>query len=417
MEYDVVIIGAGLAGLCCARRLNQAGLNFLILDSADGVGGRIRTDDVEGFRLDRGFQVFSTAYPEAKMVLDYKALELHSFEPGALVRYGGVFHQLTDPWRRPLRGFRSVISPIGTLADKLRVARLRSRVLRGSVADQFATPETTTLKALQQDGFTDSMIERFFRPFLGGIFLDPELQASSRMFNFVFRMFSSGDATLPAEGMEAIPRQIALGLPPESIRLNARVAGLQNRSVSLESGESIQARAVVVATESPVSAELLGESISPGSQGVTCLYFATDRPPINQPILVLNGEGHGPVNNLCVPSLLVPCAPEGRHLVSATVLGIPAQDDATLEREVREHLASWFGTEVNSWQILRTYRIPHALPRQRPPALSTPERPVRLQDGLYVCGDHRDNASINGAMVSGRRAAESILEEFDQKPT
>ncbi|MFN3166460.1 MAG: protoporphyrinogen/coproporphyrinogen oxidase [Phycisphaeraceae bacterium] len=412
MDDDVVIVGAGLAGLCCARRLSQAGLRSLLLDAADAVGGRVRTDDVEGFRLDRGFQVFSTAYPEAQQVLDDQALDLHRFEPGALVRYGGALHPLTDPWRRPLRGLRSVFSPIGTFADKLRVARLRSRVLRGSVADQFVGPETTTLEALQQDGFTDSMIERFFRPFLGGIFLDPELNASSRMFNFVFRMFSSGHAALPAQGMQAIPRQIALGLRPGSIRLNTRVIGLQNGSVRVESGESIRARAVVVATESPIAAELLGEAVSPGSQGVTCLYFATDRPPIDRPILVLNGEGHGPVNNLCVPSLLVPCAPEGRHLVSATVLGIPAQDDATLERGVREQLAGWFGAEVNRWQHLRTYRIPHALPRQAPPALSTPERPVRWRDGLYVCGDHRDNASINGAMVSGRRAAEALLADL-----
>ncbi|MEM9345877.1 MAG: NAD(P)/FAD-dependent oxidoreductase [Planctomycetota bacterium] len=412
MEYDVVIVGAGLAGLCCARRLQESGRRFLVLDAADAVGGRIRTDGVDGYRLDRGFQVFSTAYPEAQKILDYKPLDLHSFEPGALVRYGGAFHQLTDPWRRPLRGICSVFSPVGTLADKLRVARLRSRVLRGSTEDQFKIPETTTIEALQQDGFTDSMIERFFRPFLGGIFLDPGLQASSRMFNFVFRMFSSGDATLPAEGMEAIPQQIASRLPSGTVRLNTRVAGFESGSVRLESGETIRAQAIVVATESPVAAELLGEPVSPGSQGVTCLYFAADRPPIDEPVLVLNGEGTGPVNNLCVPSLLVPCAPDGRHLVSATVLGIPGADDAALESEVREQLASWYGPEVGGWRHLRTYRIPHALPRQAPPALAEPERPVRLKDGVYVCGDHRDNASINGAMVSGRRAAEALLDDL-----
>lgn len=412
MIHDVLIVGAGLAGLCCARRVHQAGLRFLVLEAADAVGGRIRTDVHDGFLLDRGFQVFLTAYPEAQQVLDYQALDLRGFEPGALVRQGGAFHRLTDPWRRPLRGFRSLFSPIGSVLDKARVARLRSRALKRSITNLFAEPETMTLEALRQAGFTGSMIERFFRPFLGGIFLDKELRTSSRMFHFVFRMFSSGDACLPAGGMEAIPRQIASGLPSDSLRLNARVVKLQEGSACLESGEVIQARAIVVATESPAAAKLLGAPLSPGAQGVTCMYFATDHPPIDEPILVLNGEGRGPVNNLCVPSLMAPYAPKGRHLISATVLGVPMQDDSALQAEVREHLTSWFGTVVNSWQHLRTYHIPYALPRQVPPALSPPERPVRCRPDLYVCGDHRDNASIQGAMVSGRRAAESLLEDL-----
>lgn len=412
MEYDVVIIGAGLAGLCCARHLNDAGTDFLIVDAADAVGGRVRTDEVQGFLLDRGFQVFSAAYPEAQRMLDDEALDLRRFEPGAIVRYADAFHALTDPWRRPIQGLRSVFSPIGTLGDKLRIARLRSRVMKGSLADQFAVPETTTLEALRQDGFTDSIIERFFRPFLGGIFLDPDLQASSRMFHFVFRMFSKGYATLPAQGMQAIPRQLASKLPAERIRLNTRVTALENGSIDLASGESIRARAVVVATESPVAEQLLDQPVSPGSQGVTCLYFAAEEAPVNEPVLVLNGEGRGPINNLCVPSLLMPCAPDGQHLVSVTVLGIPDQDDAALEHEVRQQLEDWFGNAAQHWRHLHTYRIPHALPRQNPPALSPPERPTQLDHGVYVCGDHRDNASIQGAMVSGRRAAEAVLADL-----
>lgn len=161
------------------------------------------------------------------------------------MRQGGAFHRLTDPWRRPLRGIRSLFSPIGSLLDKVRVARLRSRVLKDSLEGLVAEPETTTLEALQRAGFSASMIERFFRPFLGGIFLDKDLQTSSRMFNFVFRMFSSGQACLPSAGMEAIPRQIASGLPPDSIRLNARVVRVQEGSTSLESGELIRARTVM----------------------------------------------------------------------------------------------------------------------------------------------------------------------------
>lgn len=413
MVHDVLVVGAGLAGLCCARRAHQAGLRPLVLETSDGVGGRVRTDRVEGFRLDRGFQVFLTAYPEAKRTLDYQALDLRSFQPGALVRQGGAFHRLTDPWRRPLQGFRSLFTPVGSLLDKARVGRLRSRVLRGSLEDCFNEPESTTLQALQGAGFSPSMIDRFFRPFLGGIFLEPDLQTSSRMFRFVFRMFSSGDTCLPAEGMEAIPRQLAAGLPADGVRLGARAVRVEAGSVHLDSGEVLRTRAVVVAVEGAAAADLMGGNLSAAAHGVTCLYFATDRPPVEEPILVLDGEGKGPVNNLCVPSLVSPAyAPQGQHLVSATVLGIPTQDEARLEADVRDHLAGWYGPAVRRWRHLRTYRIPYALPRQAPPALSVPERPVRWQPGVYVCGDHRDNASIQGAMVSGRRAAEAVLEDL-----
>jgi len=307
---------------------------------------------------------------------------------------------------------RSLFSPIGSFADKLRVARLRSRSLKGTLEERFRDPETTTLQSLQDFGFSSSMIERFFRPFLGGIFLDPELDTSSRMFHFVFRMFSLGSACLPAEGMEAIPRQLAAVLPPDSIRLGARVVAVQSGSVKLETGEEITARAVVVATEGTGAAQLLGDTIPSSGQGVTCLYFAAQRAPIEQPILVLNGEGRGPINNFCVPTIAAPSyGPPGESLVSVTVLGIPT-DENRLRAEVLEQLEDWFGSSVKDWRHLRTYRIPHALPRQASPALAIPERPVRWQPGIFVCGDHRDNASIQGAMVSGRRAAEVVLEDL-----
>ena len=408
MTYDAVIVGGGLAGLCCARHLHRAGLRPLILEAADAVGGRVRTDVVDGFRIDRGFQVFLTSYPEARRELDYAALRLRPFRPGALVRFAGAFHRLTDPWRRPLAALGSLFAPVGTLADKLRVGRLRSRVLAGAVEDRFRDPETTTLQALRDAGFSDAMIERFFRPFLGGVFLERELQTSSRMFGFVFRMFAAGDACLPEEGMEAIPRQLAAGLPPGTVRLGARVAELRPDSVRLESGEEVRGRAVVVAADGPSAARLLGDTAPAAGNGVTCVSFAAPRAPVAEPILVLDGEGRGPVNNLCVPTAVAPSyGPAGRHLVSATVLGVPA-DEPRLLADVRGQLADWFGPEVADWRHLRTDRIAYALPRQAPPALAEPERPVRVRPGLYVCGDHRDQASIQGAMVSGRRAAEAV---------
>jgi phytoene dehydrogenase-like protein len=423
--HDVVIIGAGLAGLCCARELSRRGQTCLLLEASDRVGGRVRTEMVEGFRIDRGFQVLLTSYPEARAILDFDALQLHEFLPGALVRYGGKFHELTDPWRRPFAALLSLASPIGTFTDKLRVADYRGKVLRGPLVEGFEVPETTALEDLREAGFTPAMIERFFRPFLGGIFLDPQLVTSNRMLRFVFRMFSLGPATLPAEGMQAIPRQLAAGLPEGTIRLNAPVASIRPDGVTLGNGMEVPARAVVVATEGPAADRLLqtlptagpgvgrfSEAVATTGQGVTCLSFAAARAPVQQPILVLNGDGTGPINNLCVPTAVAPSyGPPDRSLVSVTVLGV-GHDPAALERDVREQLVAWYGPAPRDWHLLRVDTIPYALPRQAPPALAVPERSVRWRAGVYVCGDHRDNASIQGAMVSGRRAAEALLEDL-----
>jgi phytoene dehydrogenase-like protein len=403
---DVVIIGAGLAGLCCARRLAESGVSCVVLESSDGIGGRVRTDQVDGFRLDRGFQVLLTAYPEAQKILDYKALDLRAFEPGALVHLGNRFCRVSDPWRRPSRALEALFSQVGTLSDKLRVAWLRAQVSQGSADDAFDGSDVSTLAFLRARGFSPNIIERFFRPFLGGILLERELRTQSSMFRFVLRMLACGDTSIPAGGMEQIPQQLASAIPSGSIRTGAKVQVLGKNQVTLRGGEQIGARAIVVATEGPEAGRLLRSS-APASRGVACLYFAADRSPLAEPILVLNGDGDGLVNNLCVPTILSPAlAPPGAALISATVLERTHTSTEQFEADVRDQLARWFGAPVWKWRLLRTYRILHAQPE---PSVARPVRSSSVAPNLYVCGDYCLHASIQGAMVSGRKAAEAVL--------
>ncbi len=408
-EIPIVIVGAGLAGLTCARYLHDAGLPVRVLEKENRVGGRIATDVVDGFRFDRGFQVFLTAYPEAQALLDYDALDLCPFYDGALVRFDGAFHRVADPIRHPASAPSTLVSPVGSLRDKLRVARARNRLRADSLDALFARPELTTRDALANRWkFSPTIIERFFRPFVGGITLDPALAASSRTFEFVFRMFSEGSAALPGKGMHCIPEQLAASLPEDAISLNTEVKSVRPRSVTLADGQEIQARAVVIATDAP-AAQMLhrGAATTTASVGEMCLYYAMPTPPTDEPILILSAES-GPINNLSVLSNVAPrYAPPGQSLVSVVVL-THTGDPGALELAVRNQLRKWYGDAVAQWRHLRTYPITYGLPDQSPPYLVERDPAVKLDDGLFRCGDHLSTASINGAMRTGRRAAEAI---------
>jgi phytoene dehydrogenase-like protein len=411
---DVLIVGAGLAGLCCARELQEKGVSFQIIEASDGIGGRVRTDAVEGFLLDRGFQVLLTAYPEAKRALDYARLELKAFVPGALSWYAGRMNKLVNPWRTPGAWKEALGSEFCSLLDKLRIARLRSRLRSTSIEAIFRRPERSTKDALLAEGFTGELIHHFFRPFLGGILLDGELKSSSRMFEFVFKMLSEGDAVLPVRGMGAIPEQLAEKFPRDAVRLHTRVEALHENELALAGGETVRGRAIVIAAEGPSAAHLVGE-VEPASRSVTCFYFAAEEPPVAEPLLLLNGDGAGPVNNFAVVSRVAPSyAPQGKHLVSVTVLGTQQLTDVQLGGFIIAQMKNWFGKVASTWRLLRSYRITHAQPQQYPGALEPPQRPVRIRPGIYVCGDHRENASINGAMASGRRAAEAVLVDLQR---
>ncbi len=406
-DSPVAIVGAGLAGLACATTLHAAGVPVQVFEASNGVGGRVRSDVVDGFTLDRGFQVALTAYPEMHRQLDMDALDLRAFDPGALVWRGGKGSEVSDPFRKPTTILSTAFAPIGNVLDKARIALLRTSLRRGHASNLLRGDDMTTEDALRQFGFSDTIIRRFFRPLVGGIQLDPELQDSRRMFDIIFRMLSEGDSAVPATGMQAIPDQLAARLPDGSIRFDERVETATATSVRV-GGADFDASAVVIATEGPVAAELLG--LSPvGSKAAGCVYFAADEAPTDSKCVVLDGTGDGPVLNVAVMSNIAPSyAPTGRHLI---VAALPALADGDLESLARTQLRSWWGTHVDGWDHLATYRIPHGQPTQTPPF--SPKQPVALLDGRFVCGDHRDTASIQGAMYSGRRCADAVRAALD----
>jgi phytoene dehydrogenase-like protein len=426
VEKDVAIIGAGLAGLRCAGLLERAGLDVQLLEAADAPGGRIRTDLVEGFRLDRGFQVMLTDYPEARSALHYRSLKLRRLTPGALVWHAGRFHRFADPWREPIEGLRFLFDDIVPFSDKLRIAALRTRVRSGELSELFTRPDMPTYAYLQKFGFSPSMIERFFAPFFGGIFLEQELVTSSRYFQFLFRIFAGGSVAVPLEGMERIPQQLSARLKPGTLETGVRVSKVvrkaQRFEVALPGGRTIEAKHVVIAVAEHEQRPLLIDILSPKRaqareardwNSTTTLYYTAAISPVEGPLLVLNGEGPGagPINNLAVMSQVSNrYAPPGQELISITCVGIgPSNDEQMrlLDALVREQATRWFGVQVEDWQLLAAYPIHYALPLAR--STHWQSSSPRLADNVYICSDAQEQPSQQGALASGRRAAEAIL--------
>jgi len=402
-SVDTAIVGAGVAGLACARRLVEAGQSVVVVEASDGVGGRVRTDVVDGYRLDRGFQVLLTAYPEVRRVLDLDALDIHAFSPGATIWIDGEGYDIGDPFRDRSALVDTIRSPALPLSDKLRILRLRTKVRRGEARRLFGKPEQTTAERLVSLGFSDEAVTRFLGPLFSGIQLDPELATSSRMFDIIFRCLSEGDTGVPRLGIGAIADQLASAIPAPNIVLGCPATAVSATRVQTPDGV-IDADQVVVATDGPAAAELLGLP-DPGSNPVSCVWFSADIPPTTTRSIVLDGRNSGPVLNLAVMTNVAPSyAPAGRHLIAAACPGTLSAD---LEDEVTGQLRGWFGAPVDDWTVLRVDRIAHGQPRQAPPL--RPRQRVRLPDGRWVCGDHRDTASLQGAMFSGRRTAEAIL--------
>ncbi|GCE27869.1 amine oxidase [Dictyobacter alpinus] len=419
----IIIVGAGLAGLTCAKLLTEAGQKVVVLEAADQVGGRVRTDYHEdGYRLDRGFQVLFTGYEAAARHLNYSTLKQRKFDPGAILEKNGKHYEITDPIREPAHAFSSLLNPLISTTDKLRVLKLRTQLQRLSTEEIFSgaqQPEgqdETTEAYLRREGFSDKIIDNFFRPFYGGIFLDRSLQTSARMFQFTFKMLAIGDIILPAEGIQRIPEQLAASLPKGTVRCNARVGELLNsdgqiKGVRLINGEQIKADTVVVATSSPIAAKFTNMPLPTQGVSAVCLYFAGNERLYNQRKILLNADPHAYVNNAVLLTNIAPTyAPPRKHLLSATVLGKPGEDDEQIAERSKTEIAGWFPQhDLSHWQLLAVYRIPFAQFFQPPGTFDALPTNQTDMPGLYVVGEYTQSSSIQGAMRSGEVAARELL--------
>jgi phytoene dehydrogenase-like protein len=430
MGKRVIIVGAGLAGLTCGRVLWERGWDVELLEASDGPGGRVRTDVVAGFRLDRGFQVLFTAYPAVKRRLDVQALAVRAFDPGAIIALGRRRAVLSDPTRDPAAALPAALTPVVSLGDKLRTALLALRLRATAIPDLLAGPDESTLAFLQGAGFSAAYINRFIRPFYGGIFLDRSLATSAKCFKFDFKMLSEGQTALPAAGIGAIATQLAAPLAAAGrLRLGVRVAAVEpaagegRPAARLEDGSRLQADVVVVATEAPEAARLTGRPMPRGQVGTVNLYWQGPAPVYRGKKLVLNANRRPFVNNAeMLTNVAREYAPPGRHLLSATALGAPAADDAALYARAMADLQRMFRGDdaaqarLAQYEPLALYRIPYAQFPQ-PPGLhpTLPDNESGLP-GVVFAGEFTEASSQNAAMISGEKAAALLLGEPAPRP-
>jgi glycine/D-amino acid oxidase-like deaminating enzyme len=410
-ETDVVIAGAGLAGLSAALELTRAGVDVLLLEASDRPGGRVATDLVDGFRLDRGFQLINPSYPRlrrlaARGALDLDRLQLQSFDAGVRVALDGRHAVLADPRRSPRDLLASIIAPLGSPVEKAKFAAWALRCATSKPSKLLASADEPYGAALRRAGIGGALRSSVLEPFLAGVLGEDSQQSSAHFVSLLIRAFVRGTPGVPAWGMQALPAQLAAALPEGTLRTGVRVDSVAGSAVHTASG-TVTARAVLIAADPSAGCALAGLP-APELRSLTTFWFVADSAPYARPILHVDGLRRGPIVNAAVLSAAAPAySPDGRALIAATMVGKP---DAGSERAARTQAGLMFGTDATGWQLLRTDVIAEALPAMRAPLEL--RQPTQLSDTLFVAGDHRDTASQQGALASGARAAAAIVSQL-----
>jgi phytoene dehydrogenase-like protein len=397
-DRPVCIVGAGVSGLACALRLYRAGVPVRVFEGASRVGGRVGSEFVDGFRFDNGFQVLLDSYEELAGVLDVPALNLRGFEPGCVVRWRGDFYPLFDPVRRPLAVPRMMAKMIGSWRDWMKIVGLRARWVNRQTVRFSESPGLSVREFLEQERLSTEIIERFFRPFFGGVFLEHELSTAACFFPFIFSRFSAGSATLPEGGMQAVPDQLAAGLPAGVLSMGRRIAELGRNHLIDECGERIEAALVVDARSLGADPKILAHGAA--------VHFIEIPAPLPERCTLYLGADDGSTINVVAPlSDVQPSyAPAGRHLVAVTCYTRSSLSIEETGEVARRELATWFGFQMEMVRLLGFRSISRALPH----FISASNRVSQRDDGRYRIGDVTEYPSLNGALRSARIVAESI---------
>lgn len=406
-DYKIHIIGAGISGLVAASVLEQNGFKPVILESTERAGGRVKTDIVEKYQLDHGFQVLLTAYPSAQKYLDFNALELQHFLPGAVIFKNGKQKVIGDPLKELSLLFSTLMSGIGNTSDKLKVLKLNTYLKKKTIEEIFATEEKTSLSYLQDYGFSSEMISDFFTPFFSGIFLETKLETSSRMFEFVYKMFGKGTAAIPKAGMGAIPAQLLKKLKNTTLRYNTKVASVQDGQIVLEDGTVLESDYTIVAT---AAQSLISNLKNQETEWKSCetLYFLTENRTIDQKLIGLVPAKSSLINNIFFHNSLETSLKVDKQLLSVTVVDCQHHTKQGLIAKVSQELETYCGITVD--RFLKQYSIPEALPKLQNLKYEMMPSETRLTSSLFLAGDTQLNSSLNAAMISGERAAQGVIE-------
>ena len=403
---SIHIIGGGISGLIAARVLEEYGLSATIIEATDRLGGRVKTDVVDGYSLDHGFQVLLTAYPAAKKYLDFDALALQEFLPGSAIFKNGKQKIIGDPLRNLSLLLPTLFSGIGTVNDKLKILALNRRLKKKSIQNIFAEKEQTTLAYLENIGFSETIITDFFIPFFSGIFLENKLDTSSRMFEFVYKMFGQGNAALPKDGIQAIPKQLFEKLKSTTIIFNTKVKSVENGSIKLESGETLKSNFTIIATQ---ASGLVSNLKNQATLWKSCdtLYFEVAKREIKKPLIGLIAMHNALINNIFYHTSLQTSATATKELLSVTVIDRQNLTNKQLVTGVQKELKEL--CNIDSCTFIKQYNIPMALPNLQDIQYEMLPSETRLTETIFLAGDTQLNGSLNAAMIAGERAALEVI--------
>lgn len=409
-DYKIHIIGAGVSGLIAARVLEDNGYSPVVLEATDRAGGRVKTDIVNDYQLDQGFQVLLTAYPLVQKYLDFEALDLQQFLPGATIFNNGKKKTIGDPLRDISLLIPTLFSGIGTLSDKIKILKLNNLLKKTTLAEIFAKSEKTTFQYLSDFGFSEEMISQFFKPFFSGIFLEPELDTSSRMFEFVYKMFGEGFAALPKAGIEAIPRQLKDNLIHTKFLFNTKVKFVEDGRILLNNGSELKSHFTIIATE---PSALVSNLKNQETQWKSCetLYFETNTRVIEKPLIGLIANKGALINNIFYPTSVASQLEGKKELLSVTIVKKHGLSNEALIRCVQKELQQFCG--VDSLTFIKHYSIIKALPKLNGLRYEMLPSETRLTTGVFLAGDTHLNGSLNAAMISGERAALNLLQTLE----